>query len=82
MKRSQRPFSAGVTNFASYLERSLDTRVNIYNGKMDYDIDATSFAQRNETDRDLSAGLAGVNRRRLLMGNARLWLLRRDSEWA
>lgn len=35
-------FSAGVTNFASYLERSLDTRVAIYHGKMDFDRDETT----------------------------------------
>ena len=32
-------YSAGVTNFASYIERSLETRVAIYHGKMDFDKD-------------------------------------------
>ncbi|GAB6061204.1 hypothetical protein JCM31598_43210 [Desulfonatronum parangueonense] len=33
-------YSAGVTNFGSYVERSLNTRVAIYHGKMDFDKDS------------------------------------------
>jgi len=48
-------FSAGVTNFASYLERSLDTHVTIYHSKMDYDRDeASSTTQEDKRLGDLS----------------------------
>ncbi len=41
-------FSAGVTNFASFLERSLETRVAIYHGKMDFDKEDRGVEGKND----------------------------------
>lgn len=53
-------YSAGVTNFASYIERSLETRVAVYHGKMDSDKDD----QRESQERERRFGdLSGRSRR-------------------
>lgn len=53
-------FSTRVTSFASYLERTIETRVAIYHGKMDFD--TIGPTETNETEKKLG-DLSGRNRR-------------------
>lgn len=43
-------FSTRVTSFASYLERTIETRVAIYHGKMDFD--TIGPTETNETEKN------------------------------
>jgi hypothetical protein len=52
--------SAGVTNFASYLERQLETRVAIYHGKMESNL---KEGNDEEDDEKILGDLSGRSRR-------------------